>query len=81
MLRVFKMSNFAHHLEYEESGVKIEDLRKNISNKKVFYNHAADKSNSNKWNSNIDLKVVEDNLLPRFLIKNKDIYKEWLEVQ
>ena len=77
----FKMSNFAHHLEYEESGVKIEDLRKNISNKKVFYNHAADKSNSNKLNSNIDLKVVEDNLLPRFLIKNKDIYKEWLEAQ
>ncbi len=77
----FKMSNFAHHLEYEESGINIEDLKKNISNKKVFYNHAMDKSNFNKWNSNIDLKVVEDNLLPRFLIKNKDMYKEWLEAK
>ncbi len=75
----FKMSNFAHHLEYEESGMKVEDLREKISNKKIFYNHAADKSSVNKWNSNIDLRVVEDNHLPRFLINNKKIYKEWLE--
>ena len=75
----FKMSNFAHHLEYEESGIKVEDLREKISNKKIFYNHAADKSSVNKWNSNIDLRVVEDNHLPRFLINNKKIYKEWLE--
>ena len=75
----FKMSNFAHHLEYEESGIKVEDLREKISNKKIFYNHAADKSSVNKWNSNIDLRVVEDNHLPKFLINNKKIYKEWLE--
>ncbi|MFL2887362.1 MAG: hypothetical protein ACJZ3C_00035 [Pelagibacteraceae bacterium] len=75
----FKMSNFAHHLEYEESGMKVEDLREKISNKKIFYNHAADKSSVNKWNSNIDLRVVEDNHLPKFLINNKKIYKEWLE--
>ncbi len=75
----FKMSNFAHHLEYEESGIKVEDLREKIFNKKIFYNHAADKSSVNKWNSNIDLRVVEDNHLPRFLINNKKIYKEWLE--
>jgi len=75
----FKMSNFAHHLEYEESGMKVEDLREKIFNKKIFYNHAADKSSVNKWNSNIDLRVVEDNHLPKFLINNKKIYKEWLE--
>jgi len=75
----FKMSNFAHHLEYEESGIKVEDLREKIFNKKIFYNHAADKSSVNKWNSNIDLRVVEDNHLPKFLINNKKIYKEWLE--
>ncbi len=75
----FKMSNFAHHLEYENSGLKAQDLKEKIKNKKVFYDHFADKSKTDKWSSNIDLKIADDEFLPSFLIKNKNIYKEWLE--
>ena len=32
----FKMKNFLHHLEYEESGLKIEDVKKIIEEKKFF---------------------------------------------
>ena len=35
----FKMKNFLHHLEYEESGLGVEDVKKIISEKKIFYNH------------------------------------------
>ena len=43
----FKMKNFLHHLEYEESGLKIEDVKKIIKEKKVFYDHSADKREKN----------------------------------
>ncbi len=75
----FKMSNFAHHLEYENSGLNISNLEEKIKNKKVFYDHFADKSKTDKWNSNIDLEIVNDKFLPSFLVKNKNLYKEWLE--
>ena len=32
-----KLLNFAHHYEYEESGLKITDLKKLISEKRVMY--------------------------------------------
>ena len=40
----YKMKNYAHHLEYEESGKKLEDVKKMILEKKVFYDHNADKT-------------------------------------
>jgi len=77
----YKMQNFAHHLEYDSSGIKVEDLREKISNRKVFYDHAADKTDIDKYKSSINLEVVQDKFLPRFLVENKDFYKEWFEVK
>ena len=39
----YKMRNFLHHLEYEESGIGIDDVKNIIAEKKVFYDHSADK--------------------------------------
>ena len=39
----FKMRNFLHHLEYEESGYDINKLNDLIRNKKLMYDHSADK--------------------------------------
>ena len=33
----YKMKNYLHHLEYEESGLKTEDLKKIITEKKALY--------------------------------------------
>ena len=32
----YKMKNYLHHLEYEESGLQVEDIKKIISEKKLF---------------------------------------------
>ena len=74
----FKFSNFAHHLEYEESNLKIEDLEKMIKERKISYNHSLDKK-GNKWNSSISLKKVGDEFLPDYLNKNKSKYKIWFD--
>ena len=38
-----KMRNFLHHLEYEESGYDLDKLKSLINNRKVMYDHKADK--------------------------------------
>ena len=75
----YKMKNFAHHLEYEESGISFDELKKNIQNKKVFYNHYADKSDTNKFNYNVKLVNLNMSELPEYLQLNKDKYKEWID--
>ena len=74
----YKMRNFLHHLEYEESGLGINDVKKIISEKKVFYNHKADKK-ENKWNAAIILKKEDENLLPSYIMNNKIKFKDWLD--
>ena len=73
-----KMKNFLHHLEYEESGIGVKDVKKIISEKKVFYNHQADKKEK-KWNVKIDLTREKDFNLPKYITKNKMQFKDWLD--
>jgi beta-1,4-mannosyl-glycoprotein beta-1,4-N-acetylglucosaminyltransferase len=75
----FKMRNFAHHLEYEESGIDADVLKKKIAEKKVFYNHFADKSDSNKLGYEAELENLDLNELPKYIVKNKNKYKEWID--
>ena len=72
-----KFMNFGHHDEFRLSGITVDKIREKIINKEMFYDHFADKSSSNKWNSNYKLKLVDDKLLPKFLIDNKNKYSEW----
>ncbi|MDC1124787.1 hypothetical protein OAS82_02390 [Pelagibacteraceae bacterium] len=72
-----KFMNFGHHDSFRLSGLTIEKIRDKILNKEMFYDHLADKSSTNKWESNYKLKVIGDEMLPSYLIKNKNKYKEW----
>lgn len=74
-----KMRNFAHHLEYEKSGIDVNQLKKNILEKKIFYNHFADKSDANKLKYSVKLEKLDLKELPTYLINKQDKYKEWLE--
>ena len=74
-----KLINFGHHSEFEQSGLKLEDIKNKVKEKKVFYNHFADKENLDKWNFEYDLKIISDKLLPAYLSKNKEKYREWFE--
>jgi len=73
-----KLNNFGHHDEFELSGLTVQDIEEKINNRKVFYDHFADKSNQDKWNSNDLLEVSDENLLPSYLLKNKIKYNNWL---
>ena len=74
----FKMKNFLHHLEYEESGLGVEDVKKIISEKKVFYDHQADKREK-KWDAKIDLVKEKSQNLPVYIIENINKFKDWLD--
>ena len=72
-----KFMNFGHHDEFRLSGLTIEKIRDKILNKEMFYDHFAEKSSIKKWESNYKLKVIGDEMLPSYLIKNKNKYGEW----
>ena len=74
-----KLSNFGHHNEFDDSNLTIDDIQACIDNKIVNYNHLADKSDNNKYSAEYKLKIVSDEFLPKFLIDNKDKYKNWFD--
>ena len=72
-----KFMNFGHHDEFRLSGITIEKIREKIINKEMIYDHFADKSSTNKWESNYKLKLADEKILPSYLINNKDKFSEW----
>jgi beta-1,4-mannosyl-glycoprotein beta-1,4-N-acetylglucosaminyltransferase len=74
-----KMKNFGHHNEFDESNLTVDDLREKISQGLVFYDHFADKNSKEKWKNDYKLKVIENDLLPNYLIKNQNDFKEWFK--
>ena len=72
-----KFMNFGHHDEFRLSGITVDKIREKIINKEMFYDHFADKSSINKWKSDYKLKLIDEKLLPKFLIDNKNKYSEW----
>ncbi len=75
----FKMRNFLHHLEYEESGLNINELEKLIKNKEIMYDHKADKKDQNKWKSSKKLEKVELSSLPEYVKENSTKFNQWLD--
>ena len=74
----FKMKNFLHHLEYEKSGLNLEDLKKIRDEKRILYNYNVDQKGY-KWSDETKLITLENSLLPKYILKNIDKYKEWLD--
>ena len=54
-------------------------IQKCIDDKIVNYDHKADKSLEKKYNANYKLRVVDDKILPNYLVKNKNKFKEWFD--
>jgi len=73
-----KLLNFAHHYEFEESGLKIQDIRKLILEKRVMYDHNIDQKGY-KWSGKSILKKLDLNLLPNYISNNSTKFKEWLD--
>ena len=75
-----KLINFGHHDEFELSGLTVNDLKKKIEEKKVFFNHFMDKENyKERWEYDYELKKIKNDLLPQYLKDNSKKFKEWFD--
>ena len=73
-----KLLNFAHHYEYEESGLKLDDIKKLILEKRVMYDHTVDQKGY-KWSGKSILKKIDLDYLPSYISSNKKKYSDWLD--
>ena len=73
-----KLLNFAHHYEFEESGLKLDDIKKLINEKRIIYDYKADQKKY-KWSGRSILKKVSNDLLPAYVSSNLNYYSEWLD--
>jgi beta-1,4-mannosyl-glycoprotein beta-1,4-N-acetylglucosaminyltransferase len=74
-----KLSKFAHHYEFETSGLTIKDVEKMIEEKKVVYDHSIDQRGY-KWSGNTKLKTLDLSKMPSYLEKNFSKYSKWLDL-
>ena len=74
-----KLRNFGHHDEFDNTKITIRDLKNKIDNGLVFYDHFVDKSSESKWESNYKLKIIENSLLPNYIIENRSNFLEWFK--
>ena len=75
-----KLTNFGHHDEFELSGLSVNDLKKKIKEKTVFWNHFVDKKHFNdRWAYDYKLKKIDNKFLPAYLTNNSEKFKEWFD--
>ena len=74
----YKFSNYLHHLEFEESGLNIEDMKKIIKERKIIYDHDVGQSEK-KFTAQKSLKKVDNSFLPDYISKNLKKYCDWMD--
>jgi len=72
-----KLLNYAHHYEFEESGLKVKDIEKFISERRIIYDYKADQKKY-KWSGKSILKKIETKYLPSYIYNNLKKYSDWL---
>ena len=73
-----KLLSYAHHYEFQESGLKIEDIKKFISEKRVIYDYKADQKKY-KWSGVSTLEKIEVEGLPVYISDNLNKFSDWLD--
>ncbi len=72
-----KLLSFAHHYEFEESGLKSNDIEKMIRENRAIYDYQVDMK-ENKWKGEKKLKILGNSNLPSYIKSNLKKYKDWL---
>jgi len=73
-----KFLNDENHSEYEWQGHDIERIKQNIKNRSIDYNHNAKQDSSDRFSPS-KLQLADNEILPNYLKKNIEIYKEWFD--
>ena len=74
-----KLLNYTHHYEFEQSGLKLKDLKKIIKENKILYDHGQDQTGY-KWGSKRTLNKVTLSKMPDYIRENYKKYGNWLEL-
>ncbi len=74
----YKLSNFMHHLEFEYSGLSVQDMEKMVKEKKILYDHDA-KQEDKKYTGRQNLVQIDTSILPNYIQENFEKYKKWLD--
>ena len=75
----YKLLNFAHHYEFEKSGLNQKKLTELILEKKIIYDHKLSQESRNKWGGKSRLEKIPMFKLPSYINLNLHKYKEWLD--
>ena len=75
----YKLMNYGEYNEFEKSGLNEDSIKNLIDNRELYFNHNADKTDLNKYSSNIKLKKIDDIILPEYLINNKSKFSDWFD--
>ena len=73
-----KLLNFAHHYEFEQSGLNLSDIKKFMSERRVVYDHNVDQKTF-KWSGKSKLTKEKNSSLPEYIHKNLSEFKNWLD--
>jgi len=73
-----KLKSYLHHREYDLNPVGVKNIKEMIINKKTIYNLKID-SRLNKFDDGNKLEKIDINLLPNYILKNKNKFSEWIE--
>ena len=74
---LYKIKSYLHHADFPEELLNKEIFKKLISDKQIMYDHSVDK-NQDRFKSKKQLYTFEKNLLPTYILKNNDKFKDWL---
>ncbi|MDA9615908.1 hypothetical protein N9S20_00910 [Candidatus Pelagibacter sp.] len=74
-----KLKSYLHHIDYDLNPVGEKGIKEMINDKRTIYNIKADQK-ENKFDGKNKLVKVNINQLPSYISKNKDKFKDWIEV-
>ena len=73
-----KLKSYLHHREYELNPIGLDKIKNLIKQKETVYNLKTDQR-LNQFNSGNKLSKIDINLLPKYILENKDKLKQWIE--
>ena len=74
---VYKIKSYLHHADFPEELLTKEIFKNLIKEKKIMYDHSADKSQDRFKNSK-PLDEFDKHLLPNYIKNNFEKFKDWL---
>ena len=74
---VYKLKSYLHHADFPENLLDKDIFKNLIKDKKIMYDHSADKS-QDRFKNKKPLNEFDKNLLPEYIKSNQEKFKDWL---